>query len=157
MHTFKKNERLGNYRLRQILFTQGRRFYHHPFAIHWFCFPREEFSKNFTPGILPDNARFRYPAKVLVSVSRRNKANAVSRNRIKRVVKEAYRKNKRSFYSFLERKQAYCLVGMIYAGRKMPVYEHTMDAMQEALELLVERIDKEGLDHLDEVRQPGVK
>ena len=157
MHTFKKNERLGNHRLRKILFAQGRHFFHYPFRVQWLCFPREELSQVFPGKLLPGNARFRYPAKFLVSVSRRNKPGAVKRNRVRRVVKEAYRKNKSSFYSFLDKKQAFCLLGMIYVGKEMPTYAHTVGAVQEILAMLAERIEKEGLDHLGDVRQITVK
>jgi len=157
MHTFKKNERLGNYRLRQVLFTQGRHLFHYPFRVHWFCFPREECTQLFSDKSVHESARFSYPAKFLVSVSRRKKAKAVTRNRVKRVIKEAYRKNKSSFYSFLDKKQACCLLGMIYVGKEMPTYAHTVGAVQEILAMLAERIEKEGLDHLGDVRQITVK
>ncbi len=111
----------------------------------------------FSDKDVPGSARFRYPAKFLVSVSRRTKASAVTRNRVKRVVKEAYRKNKSSFYSFLDKKQACCLLGMIYVGKEMPTYAPAVVTLQEILAILAERIEKEGLDHLGDVRQITVK
>ncbi len=153
MHTFKKNERLGNYRLQQILFTRGKHFFHYPFRVVYFCCPKNEMAHLYPEPLMPGSARFRYPAKLLVGVSRKNIRKAVNRNRIKRLVKEGYRKNKSLFYPFLERKQACCLLGMIYVGREMPAYEHTKDSLQEALAMLTERIDKEGPDRLGDVRQ----
>ncbi len=104
-------------------------------------------------SMMPENARFRYPAKFLVGVSRKIIRNAVDRNRVKRLVKEGYRKNKSLFYPFLERKQACCLLGMIYVGKQLPGYAHTIDSLQEIIAMLAERIDKEGLDRLGDVRQ----
>jgi len=153
MHTFKKNERLGNFRLRQLLFTRGKHFFHYPFRVVWLCFPREELPKVFPGKMIPSNARFTYPSKFLVSVPRRNFNKAVHRNRVKRLVREAFRKNKNSFYSFLDRKNACCLLGMIYAGKNMPDYAATMRSVREVLDILAERIDKEGLDHEGDARQ----
>ncbi len=157
MHTFKKNERLGNYRLRQLLFERGRRFFHYPFRVFYLCFPRDELSIRFFGEGMPPSARFHYPVKALVGTSRRNFAGATQRNRVKRVVKEAYRKNKKDVYSFLNKKQARCLLGFIYVGREMPEYSDMMLLMPDLLASILQRIDKEGLDHIDGPRQKGGK
>ncbi len=153
MQTFKKNERLGNYRLRQLLFERGRRFFYYPFRVFYLCFPRDELSMRLFGEYIPPSARFHYPAKVLVGTSRRSFARANQRNRVKRIVKEAYRKNKKDFYSFVDKKQARCLLGFIYVGREMPEYSDMMLLMPDLLAGIAQRIDKEGLDHIGGSRQ----
>jgi len=153
MHTLNKNERLGNYRLRQILFTRGHHFFRYPFRVAWFLAPEDELARAFPGSVMPGNARFRYPAKILVGVSRRNQRKAVDRNRVKRLVKEAYRKNKNLFYPFLQRKQACLLLGMIYVGKSLPTYAETEAAVRAILTELVGRMEKAGKGQVDDTRE----
>lgn len=76
--TLSKSERLSSQKLIETLFTQGRSINHHPFVIR------------FTP--LPDGQNDYH--QVLISVSKRNFKRAVDRNKIKRLIREAYRCNK---------------------------------------------------------------
>ncbi len=76
--TFKKEERLYEKKLMEQLFKGGKSFFVFPFKVFYVVVERA------AP----------YPAKVLVSVPKRNFKKAVDRNRIKRLVREAYRRNK---------------------------------------------------------------
>ena len=77
-HTFKKEERLHSKKLIQQLFTEGDSFFVYPFKVIYKEAPE---SKGF-------------PASVLISVSKKKFKSAVKRNRIKRLFRESYRKNK---------------------------------------------------------------
>ncbi|MBS4014201.1 MAG: ribonuclease P protein component [Bacteroidetes bacterium] len=147
MQTFKKSERLCNFNLKSILFEKGNSFFSYPFKIQWLIIqnPIEKYilnnhiqqytvSDNVTKIIqqqnpsfphkkIPQNAFFYYPAKCLISVSAKKFKNATDRNYIKRIIKEAYRKNKSSFYSLLNEKEMFCLIGIIYTGKAVPGHE----------------------------------
>ncbi len=149
MYTFKKNERLGNFRLRSLLFRKGRHFFQHPFRVVYLCLPREDIPMIFQHRkVFPKNGLFPYPAKCLIGVSGRRIKKAVGRNRVKRLVKEAYRKNKSPFYSFLEQKEARCLFALIYAADKEMGFDDIESSLQKSLHRLQEEIESGGLDGL---------
>ncbi len=147
MQTFKKSERLCNFNLKNILFEKGNSFFSYPFKIQWLIIqnPVENYILNnnvqdystadnvtqiiqqqnpsFPHKKIPQNAFFYYPAKCLISVSSKKFKNATDRNYIKRIIKESYRKNKSSFYSFLNERELLCLIGIIYTGKVVPRHE----------------------------------
>lgn len=147
MYTFRKTERLCNFRLRSLLFNKGKRFYHYPFSLVYLCLGVDELSELFHGS--DTNAKgksFRYPVKCLVSVSKRLHKKAVHRNRIKRLVKEAYRKNKNIIYTFLEEKEYVCLVALFYNARDIYPYHKMEAAMEECLNRFREVLAKPGED-----------
>ncbi len=84
MYTFNKHERLKSNKEIDNLFAKGKSFINYPFKIIW---------------LLSDNNNV--PAKLLISVSKRKFSKAVSRNQIKRQIRESYRVNKQDLYKFL--------------------------------------------------------
>ena len=145
MYTFKKNERLGNYRLQSLLFDHGKAFFQYPFRVQYLFLTEKEME-----GYLPDQkdkapgAVFIYPAKCLVSVSKRQIKQAVQRNQVKRLVREAYRKNKYSFYTFLEKKGYLSLVAFVYTADKIFPYSDIEEKVKLALVKLEEKFKQEG-------------
>ncbi len=141
MYTFRKNERLANYRLQSALFENGQSFHHHPFRVQWLCFPAEKLTELF-PGTRQHsrNATFMYPAKLLVSVSKKKIRTATERNQVKRLVKEAYRKNKNLFYSFLEERQELGMVALLYTADKVMTYQDMEKAVTEILKKLIDKV-----------------
>lgn len=145
MQTFRKSERLCNFRLKELLFNQGQGFFVYPFRVTYFLIKnpkieeilfepdglefegnteaQSKWQKQQNPSWphlkLADNAFFYHPVKLLVSVPRKNFKKAVDRNKIKRLVKESYRKNKSAFYSFLEGRGEFCLLAFIYTAREI--------------------------------------
>ncbi len=83
MQTFPKSERLCNKLLIDKLIQKGNSFNGFPFKIKWL--ELEESS---------------VPVKIMISVPKRKFKRAVDRNRLKRLIREAYRKNK---YKLLDR------------------------------------------------------
>ena len=75
MYTFKKEERLCNKRLIDGLYHNGSSFLCYPFKATW-CL-----------SDLPAP----FPAQVLFAVSKKRFKRAVDRNRVKRLMREAYR------------------------------------------------------------------
>lgn len=76
--TFVKEERLHEKKLMDQLFKSGKSFFVFPFKVFY----------------LPLGTDAHFPAKVLMSVPKKNFSRAVDRNRVKRLMREAYRRNK---------------------------------------------------------------
>ncbi len=103
-YTFPKSERLHSKKLIQELFDKGSSFYIYPFKVIYL--PSTETETN----------------QVLVSVSKKKFKKAVTRNLIKRKVKEAYRLNKNSLPIPLEASPK-LLIGYIYTGKDILPYQ----------------------------------
>ena len=89
MFTFKKEERLSSRRVIGELFKSGKALNSGIYRVVW----------------LPLDVQNAFPAQVVISVPKRSFKKAVDRNRIKRLIKEAYRKNKNALYDTLNGKQ----------------------------------------------------
>ena len=102
--TFPKSERLHSKKLIQELFTEGFSFYLYPFKVIY----------------LPD--AHADVNQVLVSVSKKKFKLAVTRNKLKRLIKEAYRLNKH-LLADSQTASSKLLIGYIYTGKEVLPYE----------------------------------
>ncbi len=140
MYTFKKNERLANHRLQKFLFEKGNQLFQYPIKLQWIVIQRDELPGKSLDGKPSENQRFDYPAKCLIGASKRQLKKAIQRNRAKRLIKEAYRKNKSAFYAFLNTKDIVVLCAFIYTARKMTPYHDVEKSVQAALKQLMESL-----------------
>ena len=104
--TYSKKEKLCSRKVISRLFENGNSFYSEPFRLLWLK------SEDINP----------FPALTGVSVGKRSFPRAVDRNRIKRLIREAWRINKHQLYSQLEKLNLQIFIMIIYAGNKMPEY-----------------------------------
>ena len=120
MQTFSKNERLSSKIIIDELFEKGKSFNNFPFKIIWKELPT---STNDT--------------QVLFSVPKRLFKRAVDRNRVKRLMREAYRKNKNTLYEKLNDKK----IGLvfIYINKSIVDYKE----IEEKIILSLQRLNKE--------------
>jgi ribonuclease P protein component len=73
------------------------------------------------------------PAQMGVGVSAKNFKKAVDRNRIKRLIREAYRLQKTELHLLLKERKKRLNVFIIYTGKKLPEYKEIFDKMNSAL------------------------
>ena len=126
MYTFKKAERLHGTKLIDTLFEEGYSFYIAPFRVVW----------------LDQDHDSGFPAQVLISVSKKTIRLAVDRNRIKRIIKEAYRIHKAKFYDFLNSHNKQCIFAIIFSGTAPVPYDFTEKKMVALLDRLIEEYKK---------------
>ncbi len=80
-----------------------------------------------------------FPAQVGVSVPKRNFKKAVSRNRIKRLLRETYRKQKQLVYNSIDKPYVFMIS---YIGKEEFSYEEIAVKMEKLLNAFVEKINQ---------------
>ena len=76
------------------------------------------------------------PLQAGFSVSKRNFKKAVDRNRIKRLIREAYRLQKNDLKLLLKERSSNLSVFLIYTGKEIPEYGHVFLKIGSVLEKL---------------------
>jgi len=122
--TYSKIEKLKSKILIDKLFVKGKSISSFPLRI---VFLETEFDESVI-------------AKCAVSVSKRNFKNAVDRNRVKRIIREAYRLNKNIYFNNITTQYALMI---LYIGNEKPTFEQVDKAMKKLLERFVEKISEE--------------
>ncbi|MFW9597717.1 MAG: ribonuclease P protein component [Paludibacter sp.] len=125
IHSFPKNEHLcGEIRVAK-LYTEGNAFIAYPIRVVY----------NITDE--KTNAR----VKVLISVPKKRFKHAVDRNRIKRMLREAYRLNKQEFVMAATEKDLYLNIAFNYVADTELEYAVLNEKMQQALTKIRNKIN----------------
>ena len=80
------------------------------------------------------------PVSILVSVSKRRFKRAVKRNRVKRQIREAYRKNKHGLLQALQGKEQQLAVAFIYLSDRLTDSMEIEERMKIALARITEKV-----------------
>lgn len=124
--TLKAHERLKSRKVIQQLFKEGHAFSHFPFRII-FLEANDQASQ----------------LRTGFSVSKRHFKKAVDRNKIKRLMREAYRLQKNNLKDLVEKNQKGLAVFIIYTINTLPLYNDIFEKMGTALERLQKKITKQ--------------
>lgn len=124
--TFRKDERLCRLKLISALFEEGNSFYTPLFRVVWKISDEESV----------------YPAQIAVSVPKKNLRAAVSRNLIKRRIREAYRKNKEALYNSLVKNDLRIILMVIYRKNEITDYFKIEKSVNELITILCKHLDK---------------
>ena len=118
--TFPKKEKLcGDIRIGK-LFSEGKAFIVYPLRIVY----------------QPSEEKTEVPVRVLISVPKKKIRKAVGRNRIKRLIREAYRLNKAEFIASIDEKKWHLNLAITYVSDK----EADLSLIQEKIRLALPRI-----------------
>jgi ribonuclease P protein component len=119
--TFDKSERLCSTKIISGLFESGNIFYSSLFKVVW----------ERSPVSLPA------PVQVVFSVSKKGFRLAVTRNLIKRRMREAYRKNKKTLYEHLAKVNIQIALVVILKGNLVPDYITIEKSIKEIINKLI--------------------
>ena len=131
IHTFKKEERLTSKKTFDLLFSSGKSIVVSPFRLVW------------VEKTLPTpNSHLRTSvfAQLGISVPKKLFSKAVQRNRIKRRIREAYRKNKGLLYDVLQKKNLHIAWIVIYISQDELSYQEIEKKMIISLQKLKDKI-----------------
>ncbi|SHI71596.1 ribonuclease P protein component [Algibacter luteus] len=121
--TYSKKEKLKSKKLIDQLFTEGQSVSAFPLRLVYL-------GTTFDDEVI---------AKTGVSVSKKHFKTAVARNRIKRLLREAYRLNKASFFNNLTTQHAFMI---LYIGKDMPTFVQVESKMKTVFDKFSNKISK---------------
>ncbi|HPF52651.1 MAG TPA: ribonuclease P protein component [Draconibacterium sp.] len=119
LHTFRKEEKLCSKKIIDRLFQDGNSFLVFPVKVVF----------------LETNLSSTFPVQAGFSVGKKIFKRAVHRNRIKRLMREAYRLNKNDLYQKLVNRQL--AVFFIFIGKEMADYKTIERSMKKAMQRII--------------------
>jgi ribonuclease P protein component len=125
-NTFRKPEKLCSQILIDRLFAEGKSISSGQFRLIYF--------ENDSP-VKP-------PVQVLITVSKKNFKHAVGRNRMKRLIREAYRVSKHKILNEYTQLGKHCEIAFIFTGKKFVTQHETLAAINELLNRLINTHEK---------------
>lgn len=127
-YTFSKDEKLCYQKSIDRLFAQGKSYISYPLRIVYFVEEETEADKQF--------------AQVLISVPKRKFKRANKRNRIKRLVREAYRLNKQEYIRLLQEKGLRLDIAFLYLKDELPSYTEIEKSILKAVSTLKDKLEQ---------------
>ena len=120
----KKENRLKSRKAIDLLFAKGKSFSNFPFRICW--------------QVVVDDTGL----KAGFTASSKHFKKATDRNRIKRLIREAYRLQKNSLEETLSVKNKSIHLFFIYTGKEVPTYEFIFEKTGTVLKRIIKLIDE---------------
>lgn len=123
---YHKKEKLKSRTELQAIFTTGKSFSVFPIKVFF---------------IEKDRTDTSVPVHAGVGVSSKHFKKAVDRNRIKRLLREAYRLEKQSLHEALANQPKTISVFFLYLDKELPDYTLVREKMKEGIEKLIKKIN----------------
>ena len=123
-NTLSKEERLKSQKQIELLFEKGSAITKFPFKLLYLS-SNEENASSIRAGFV---------------VPKRNFKSAVKRNRIKRLLREAYRTDKPLYFNNIEGKYALMI---LYLGKEMPTFDRVEKGIKQLLASFIEKTSHE--------------
>ena len=125
-YTLGKKERLRSRKKIEMLFENGQRFTIAPFLVYYRVHKETDL-----PAL-----------QAGVSASKKNFKKSVDRNRVKRVIREAYRLQNQALKDKVKNRQNSLDLFIIYTGKTLPDYTEIFEKMKPVLQKLSELYEK---------------
>jgi len=122
--TLGKNERLKSRKQIEQLFNEGKSFYLSPFRIYYLV----------TPLIATSLSTLQFGT----GVSAKNFKRAVDRNRVKRLIREAYRLQKQPLQEGVMQEKLQLNIFFIYTSKELPAF----NVVKEKVNLILNKLTK---------------
>jgi ribonuclease P protein component len=124
MYSLSKEERLCGKKSISLLLAEGNKYFLHPFSVKWI-----ELTVAEIPSI-----------QLLVVVPKRYFKKAVDRNKVKRFIRESFRKNKEVLSALLKEKNKNMALMLLYNSRKIESYQEVESKITLILQFLASSI-----------------
>lgn len=125
-YTFKREEKLKSRKTIEQLFKEGKSFSNFPFRVLWMF--NDKATATLQSGFAVSSKHFK---------------KAVDRNRIKRLMREAYRLQKNDLQDQLMQNNNQLSVFFIYIGNELPEYDFVFEKTGNVLKRLIKMADED--------------
>jgi ribonuclease P protein component len=123
--SYNKKEKLKSRKQLDILFAKGKSFTVFPVKV-WYAYAEEQ-----------DNI-----LKTGVGVSSRNFKKAVHRNRVKRLLREAYRTEKQPLQTYLNNTEKKLAVFLLFVDKTLPAYSLVKEKTGLCMQRLIKQLNE---------------
>lgn len=118
-NTFKQQERLKSRKELGLLFEKGHSLTKYPFRLVW---------------MEMEERKSDAPVQFAVGVSKKKFSKAVTRNKIKRIIREVYRLNKNSLYQIFNPEDPQIAFLVLFTGQELLPFPEMKKAMKKLIQ-----------------------